>query len=47
MLTKRILGLGYVAAGLLPWYLAYQYTADLFAKNHRKNPEGFSRAKGY
>ncbi|KAI3640850.1 hypothetical protein MIR68_001728 [Amoeboaphelidium protococcarum] len=49
MLTKRIWGIGYVAAGLLPWYLAYQYTADRYVMNQRKDPNdtSYNRKRGY
>lgn len=49
MFTKRIFGLGYVMAGLLPWYLAFEYTADRFVMNQRKNPNDtvYNRKRGY
>ena len=49
MLTKRIFGLGYVAAGLLPWYFAYGYTADAVARSHRKDPSdmSYNRKRGW
>ena len=47
-LTKRAKGLGYTVAGLLPWYLLFQYTADTIVRNTRKNPnDGYVRTRGY
>lgn len=46
--TKKIFGLGFAVAGLLPWYFIYQYTADYVVKSARKNPDApYDRNKGY
>jgi hypothetical protein len=49
MLTKRVFGLGWVLAGLVPWYVAYQYTANAAAQSARKDPTdtSYNRKRGY
>ncbi len=48
MFTKRIFGVGYVLAGLLPWYFVFQYTADRIVRSTRKDPSApYDRKRGY
>jgi hypothetical protein len=41
--------MGWVMAGLLPWYFAYELTCDEIIKSQRKNPNdpNYSRKRGY